>query len=413
MMKTAFAILALGLVGLSGCQTNTSIGALADGATSGAGDAGSAAGDSGPGAGDAPDGPTGCGAAGTIAWQARGDYVVNAKSISFALAVGDLDGDGKPDLAVGGDGIASVMLNRGDGSFAAPVAYATRANPRIAIGDVNGDGKADLAVTGYYPGGVDVLVNQGGGTLAPAVTYAGVMNGTSIALGDLNGDGKTDIAVTDDASVANLVILTNTGGGTFSASSFPVLQSPNGLAAADVSRDGRIDIAVSSIGNGLGVGGVSLYLNDRSGGFAAPAMYASSLRPSGVALGDLNGDGKLDILTATADANVLLNYGDDTFAVPVVYSLGHLGIQPDATNPASLAIGDLNGDGKPDIAFASLGAGAGALFNQGGGSFGALTSLPVCSPTGPLALGDFDGDGKLDAAVITTTGVTVLLTAAR
>ncbi len=170
------------------------------------------------------------------------------------MAIGDLDGDGAADLAVtnhadllNSPDTVSVLLNLGAGNFAPRVDHPTGFYPSaVAIADLDSDGRSDLAVVCMK--GVAVLLNQGGAQFAPA-GYPGDEQGTAIAIADLDGDGRPDLAVPSAASgMVNLFF--NLGGGTFaSAIDYPFALGPNlnatAVAAGDLDGDGAIDLAVA------------------------------------------------------------------------------------------------------------------------------------------------------------------------
>jgi large repetitive protein len=180
-----------------------------------------------------------------------------------------------------------------------------------------------------------------------------------------------------------------------SATSAPVFLYPKSyetgggsfsVAVGDVNRDGKPDLVAAS-------NGVSVLMNKGDGSFLAKADYATGDSPYSVALGDVNGDGSLDIVTGnTSDdtASVLLNRGDGSFGAPVVYATGH--------DSGAIAVGDLNGDGKPDLASASnyYGSTVSVLLNRGDGSFQAPTLYGAGTGSLGVVIGDLDNDGKAD-----------------
>jgi FG-GAP-like repeat len=358
------------------------------------------------------------------------------------VALGDLDGDGKLDFAAsnlsafdqgnnggsgGGADMTGVGGNLGAGgtpgaggmpwggslsvflsgeNHAAPHHYLAGALPLApAIGDLNGDGKADLATV--TSGGVSVLFNDGGGNLRPPVSFSTGTSPVSVALGDVNGDGKTDMVVANRGNSAtgtvidaDVAVLLNMGSGTFVAANYPAGTSPIAVALGDLNGDGKPDIAVASGAS------VSVLLNGASGTFGAPSSYGAGTRPASVAIGDLNGDGKPDIAVSNPQiggASVLLNVGNGTFAAAINYAY-----RSSNGYAVSLAIGDLNGDGKPDLAGIGSDCGIAVLLNAGGGTFGPALSLFAGPSPNSLAIGDTNGDGKLDIVVTNADAVGVL-----
>jgi Bacterial Ig-like domain (group 3)/FG-GAP-like repeat len=321
------------------------------------------------------------------------------------VAVGDVNGDGHPDLVVADSGV-SVLLGNGDGTFQSPVSYSTGRNATsVAISDVNGDGKSDVVVAD--PGGVSVLLGNGDGTFQTAVTYG--LDGSytaSVAVGDVNGDGKPDIVVTDYLAGVVAVMLGN-GDGTFQT--YTTYSSggayPASVAIADVNGDGRPDIVVANL-----IGGVGVLLGNSDGTFRAPVSYSCDVNESAsVAIADVNGDGKLDIMVATGlvgTVGVLLGNGDGTFQQAVNYGTG---CRPSGGFPAyAVAVADVNGDGRPDLVVGGCGVGRCAnvsvLVGNGDGTFQAAVTYGSGVPStegeaDSIALGDLNGDGKPDIVV--------------
>jgi hypothetical protein len=322
-----------------------------------------------------------------------------------SLATGDLNGDGQPDLAAANptSGTLSVLLNQGNGVFPSPVTYGpTVGTLDVVVADLDGDGRLDFATANPYTSDVNVQLNQGSGVFVNPVSVALVASANKLAVGDLNGDGRLDmVALAKGAS-----LLFNQGNGTFTAGvSLSVGQFPAAIALADVSGDGKVDIIV---GDGI-VNEVSVLLNLGNALFAAPVKYSVSTTASSIEVGDLNGDGTLDLAIGAGGGNppknmsILLNSGGGVFGAAI--------INPTSYPPVSIALGDVNGDGKLDIAFAGfdvnpvLAGHAGVLLNQGNGLFVASpTTYPLADGSRTIKLADLNGDGKPDLVVGTVHG---------
>ena len=223
-----------------------------------------------------------------------------AGSAPRSVAVADLNGDGRPDLAVAdyGGNTVSVLLGKGDGTFGAAASFAAGSVPEsVAVADLNGDSRPDLAVADAY-GGVSVLLGKGDGTFGAAASFAAGSGPRSVAVADLNGDGRPDLAVADvfDNTVS---VLLGKGDGTFgAAASFAAGSQPASVAVADLNGDGRPDLAVADY-----YGGVSVLLGKGDGTFGAATSFAAGSGPASVAVADLNGDGRPDLAVADNDGS--------------------------------------------------------------------------------------------------------------
>jgi hypothetical protein len=175
-----------------------------------------------------------------------------------SVVMGDVTGDGKPDMVVAnnGSGTVSVLVGLGGGKFAPKVDYACNGARAVAIADVTGDGMLDLvAVTSTNK--ASVFVNQGAGTFAAKVDYATGTDPRSVVAADLTGDGKADLAVLNNASLT-VSVLVNQGAGTFAAKvDYPTGTDPRSVVAGDVTGDGKADLAVTNYGSNT----VSVFVN--------------------------------------------------------------------------------------------------------------------------------------------------------
>jgi hypothetical protein len=313
-----------------------------------------------------------------------------------SVAIGDLNGDSKPDLAVATSENLTILVNRGDGRFLfRPEVQPRYSSNGVAIADVNGDGKPDL-LTGFEST-LSVLISSGDGSFSAARDYAVGRGVTSVAAADVTGDGETDV-VTSNALAGTVSVLRNSGSSFEAKVDYATGRRPESVAVADLTGDGKPDLATANSVAGT----VSVLLNDGSGGFGVRHDYRTGNgRPDSVTLDDLNHDGKLDIAAANlgmaghepatrASVSVFLNRGTGTFPSRRDYAGG-----PGAFAVAS---GDLNGDGKPDLV---TGSGF-VLPNRGDGRFAAALQYNAPgdneSDSYSVAVDDLNGDRKSDLA---------------
>ena len=198
------------------------------------------------------------------------------------MAVGDVNGDGKPDLVVpdGGSNSVSVLLGNGDGTFQAARSFPVGTNPvHVAVGDFNGDRVQDLAVANYFDFTVSVLLGNGDGTFQAARTFAASSYPWSVSVGDFNGDGKLDLATANFGSTTISVLLGN-GDGTFQAAqNFGAGLGPAFVAVADFNGDGKQDLAVADY---YSAGTVSVLINNTA---HAPTTNALTVNKTGTGSG--------------------------------------------------------------------------------------------------------------------------------
>lgn len=231
------------------------------------------------------------------------------------LVAGDFTGDGIPDLAAANrfSNSVSVLVGSATGAFAAPVHFAAGVEPvSIAAGDFNEDAKLDLAVSGS--GMVSILLGDGSGSFAAPNGFAAGVYAWSAAARDLDGDGHLDLAVANEADFVTVLMGTGTGslnpGATISTSRYP-----RGLHVADLNQDGIPDLVVATMMNG-GIGNNSVYAIRGKGGrqFEPPDIVytvgGSAILLPEVGLGDVDGDGKVDLAVYDAlqgKVQILLN----------------------------------------------------------------------------------------------------------
>lgn len=368
-----------------------------------------------------------------------------------SVAIADLNDDGKPDLVVAsaGSDVVSVFLNKGGTgattpSFSARVDLSAGPQPcSVAVGDLDGDGKPDLAVANCG-GGNSVFHNTTAmgtttASFSAKVDLAGAAP-SSLAIADFNGDSKPDLAVAnlDQHTVSVLLNTTTTGATTptFSAAVDFATAGSSAVAIGDFNGDGKPDLAVS---NGGQSSTVSILIDTTTTGattptFSANVDFATSTTSSvvdAVAVGDLDADGKPDVvvtnnnLTGTEFHSVSVLIDTTTTGAPTPSFSAHVDFTTTCGAPRSVAIGDLDVAGKPDLAFASPGGlpalggnacGVSVLHNTTTGattpSFSPRLDFTTTSSAGgraSVAIGDLNGDGKADLVIGGDVAVSVLL----
>jgi len=307
----------------------------------------------------------------------------------YAVAIGDLNSDGKPDLVVGnenGDSV-SILLNAGNGTFATAVALPAGDGAQgVAIADLNGDGKKDVVVANLWASTISVLLGNGASGFAAAASYPAGANPHAAAVGDFNGDGKPDIVTADGGG--GVSILPGNGNGTFGTrQGFNAGGNPRDLKVADFNADAKLDLAVSN----QGTANVSILLGTGTGSFLAPTQYAVGAQPQMLAVGDVNADGKPDLAIPSRDdakVSLLVGNGDGTFAAAADIALQSAGW--------ATALADMNADGKADLVVARGNESVGIYLGAGNGSFGPVSNALAGDAVEALALADLSGDGRLD-----------------
>ena len=332
-------------------------------------------------------------------------------------------------VAAGGTGQGNLVLD------SQPAVAGDRPDA-VAVGDVDGDGDLDLLAANYNGGNVSIRLNGGDATGSNTGTFSNgsdvlVANGPlALALGDVDGDGDLDVLA---ASYNNVVTVRLNGGnnsgsntGQFSGGSYvPVGDNPVALAVGDVDGDGDLDLVTANVLGPGNTASVRLNGGDNSGSNTGSFSGGSTVivgntpignTPYGIALGDVDGDGDLDLLTAnsfSASVSIRLNGGDATGSNTGTFSNGS---DPQVGRlPVAIVLGDVDGDGDLDFAVANadipgsvtVGLNGGNATGSATGLFSTTTTVSVGWVPQSLALADMDGDGDLDLLAANKAGQTL------
>lgn len=338
------------------------------------------------------------------------------------MATGDLNGDDFVDVVTANlASSVSVFLNSGDGTgtLSPATTYSLADGSSTADGsaspvlaDFNGDGNIDIATANLYGDSVSILLGRGDGTFAPAVTYPAPTPSHMVA-GDFNGDGVIDLAMLvgqggGDTNTKSIALLLGAGDGSFKApTTFKLTIPASSLAAGDFNGDGLVDLATSTASN---YDTASVLINRGDGTFRGAQRNHVGPAPFAIASGDFNGDGLTDLVTANSwdgTFSVLLNKGNPSG------TFGKSGTISGVGGPMNISTADMNGDGYADIIAGNpWGNEIYVVLSNGDGTFATPT---ICNTTrGPLFLtaADLNNDGKLDlvASNSTAPAIAVLLT---
>jgi uncharacterized protein (DUF2141 family) len=311
----------------------------------------------------------------------RGVLLTLPKGVGYcsSLVAADLNGDGKLDLAVicaNANLVLVVLYGKGNGTFASPWTLTLPSALGVSLqelvsGDLNGDGKPDLVVTGYSTAShatVIALLNNGDGTFTLGQNFTAGSIAASVLV-DINGDGKLDLV--NARGDGDVQVFLGRGDGTFlkPGAQYPVTKGMNQIALADFNGDGRLDIVAcgyEGTPNGYKAKDSSYAVAlGQNGGFGPPTVTPGVTPPgsacANVVVADFNGDGNMDFAVNGwengQDLTVLLGKGNGTFAPPVSYNVD---------GRVYILVGDLNGDGKPDILALEINLTA---INNGDGTF--------------------------------------------
>lgn len=324
------------------------------------------------------------------------------------VVTADINLDGKPDMVVanGVSNNVSVRLGNGSGGFGAVANFAVGDHPNsIAVADFNLDGNPDIATANDLSTNLSILLGNGSGGFGPATSVSTGNNPFGVVTADFNFDGKADLAAANSTDGNVSVFLGDGAGGFGAATNFGVGTNPIEVAVGDFNNDGKADLVTANNGSN----NVSVLIGNGLGGFAAAANFSVGTLPQSLAVGDLNHDGKLDIVvttTAALGASVLIGDGTGSFAAATSTDVG--------TNPTGVAISDVNLDGHPDLVVTNFTAPApnvSVTLGDGTGVFATPAAFGAGDNTRSVAAGDFNLDGKPDLAVANSgsANVSVLL----
>jgi VCBS repeat protein len=341
---------------------------------------------------------------GTGAGFQAGAYIDNFPKGCDHVAAGDFNGDGRADFVTTGQAL-TAFLGDGTGSWIRRFTAVGENPVGIASGDLDGDGKLDVAAALYLGGAVSVYYGNGSGDFPVRRDWGVGFAPNHLAIGDLNGDSKPDIvAPSSQLSQRDFQVLLNGGGRTFLARrDFDVIGDANGFAVADFDRDGNQDVIVAVYQSNAD--NLKLIRGNNDGTMKDPVLvetFGNNL-PTNVIAADFNADGWMDaaasIFSPGDSMRVLINNGQGGFLPSVVYPAGG--------NPGSLAAGDINGDGHLDVIVVNSALTDNTIsvfIGVGNGTFFPDYKLPTLVAPSDLVMADFDKDGDLD--VLVTHGVT-------
>lgn len=315
-----------------------------------------------------------------------------------AIAVADLDEDGRLDLALSrrGPGQVALLLSQGDGGLRAltPLSVGAGADA-LALADLDGDGHRDLAVA--TTAGLALWTAAGPVSFRSAALHP-LAPAVSLAVGDVDGDGRPDI-VAASTGAGQVQLLLSQGAALTAAPRSPLRLTlpapPSAVALADLDQDGRLDLVAAA-------GGALYHLRNRgadlAGPFAPPTAYPVDADLSALLLRDVDGDGQVDVITSAAGGTVyvLRNLGGGVLEIDKLWA--RYGAAPGAR---ALVLAQLDGDGRPDLLTANRDASTLSLLRGGPGGLFQRPALGFGTEAAPVALAalDLDGDGRADLAV--------------
>ena len=323
-----------------------------------------------------------------------------------AIAADDFDDDGFVDLATanGSSDTVSVLLNNGQDvggewlGFAEAVDYVVGSYPyALAVGDLDNDGNPELIVVNYSSHTISVLPNAGhdGASnwlgFATPVDYPVGNNPRSVAVGHLDTDDYLDVAVSDGDGYVSVLINKQTGLLKPAVSYDSGRYYAKGLTIADLDSDGAPDLAVTVADGSWDIGAAAIFMNYGDGTFGDPSEYLVGRTPGPLVAGLFDNDGYLDLVVGnynTDDVSVLLNIGDGTFAEQVVYAV--------PPSPLSMVPADFDDDNRLDVAVGTYN-GVSVLMNQSAATSQDANSNGIPDECEGLMLGDLNCDGSINS----------------
>ena len=333
----------------------------------------------------------------TLSFQPTGEVYRPGETVKYTVMAGAAStaaGNSAPWVGQ----FTAAVPGPGQGALTVGPVVAVGDNSRaVQLADVDNDGDLDLlAVSDFAVGRVAVRLNNGNGTFATAANAQVNPNPYGLAVADVDGDGDLDLLASCKGTSPVVSVRFNNGSGSFGGGqNVTVPGGPQALALGDVDGDGDLDFVCA---HNLGAGLVSVRLNNGQGSFSGTGQVSSGNYTSGVALGDLDNDGDLDLVASNLNYNtsaagtLAIRLNDGTGSFPTVRDQG-AGF--DNTN---VALGDLDGDGDLDIAVAiwDVSGYVGIRLNDGQGGFQTSRGFSASGSPSEVVLGDFDADGDLD-----------------
>lgn len=323
-------------------------------------------------------------------------------NLPYAVVAANIKGDGRPALICANayDNTLLVLTNDGNGGFGSNITYKVGNAPKsVTAADVNGDGWVDIICANYSDNTISVLTNSGNGGLVLASTPSTIFSGygsgpNAVIAADVNGDGRIDlITANGNGTSGSLSLLTNNGSGGFGLATLLLLTGPTYAAvAADVNGDGKLDLICPN----LSAGTLSVFTNNGSGGFKLSVTLTVGSTPNSVVATDINGDHKVDLicLNSGGTANngsltVFTNNRSGGFGLNATYNAGN--------KPTAVTAADINGDGQADLICAIYGGNTLMVYtNNGNGGFVLTATSTVGNAPYSVISADVNGDGKLD-----------------